>query len=563
MPLLDAPAVADLIDEIGDRLELSGELPFKVRAYRNAADVLRGLKAPLHDLVASRKLIKLPGIGEALAEKIISLHKKGTHPTLERLREEISDGLLHVYRVPGLGPKKVLALRDAAGVTDLDLLEAAVREGKLAGLKGFGPKLQAKVLDALPFVRASVSRLLRPQAERRLAEAVCKLKGIPGVQDVLPAGEFRRSMETVGELTVVVAAPATTEVPTVLDEVRIVHAVPECLGAALFCATGTTDFVRAAQTLAASQGGVLTAVGLKKGTTLLNTPREEDLFEALGLPYIAPELRETAAALEAARLGKLPKLIEPGDVKGILHSHTSRSDGMHTLEEMCEATRALGLSYYGVCDHSQSAVYAGGMREDKIAAQHAEADALNVKYHKLGLAFRVFKGIESDILEDGALDYPEAVLERFDFIVASVHSRFELDEKAQTARVLKALANPYTTILGHCTGRILLRREGLKLDLELVLQAAAQHGVVVEINAHPSRLDLDWRWHRRALELGCKVSLNPDAHSTSNLEVLRYGIDVARKGGVEAKDNLTSLTAAELAAYFEQRKQRGPCPARE
>jgi len=550
VPLLDAPAVAELIDEIGDRLELSSESPFKVRAYRTGAEVLRGLKEPLPELIASRKLLKLPGIGEALAEKIITLHKKGTHPTLERLREEIPDGLLRVYRVPGLGPKKVLALRDEAGVTDLDSLEAAAREGKLAALKGFGPKLQAKVLEALTFVRTSVGRLLRPLAERRVAEAAGKLKEISGVQDILPAGELRRGMETVGELAVVVAAPESAEAPAALEDVRVFHAVPERLGAALFCATGAAGFVRAAQALAESQGLALTEAGLKKGEAFQKTPREEDIFAALGLPYIAPELRETVDALEAARQGKLPKLIELSDVKGILHSHTSFSDGMNTLEEMCEATRALGMSYYGVCDHSQTAAYAGGMKEDKIAAQHAEAGRLNEHYRKKGIDFRVFKGVESDIREDGALDYPDDVLERFDFIVASVHSRFELDEKAQTARVLKALENPYTTILGHCTGRILLRREGLKLDIEKVLQAAAKHGVAVEINAHPARLDLDWRWHRRALDLGCKVSLDPDAHSTAELEVVRYGIDVARKGGVEAKDNLTSLNATELAEYF-------------
>ncbi|MCW8132556.1 MAG: DNA polymerase/3'-5' exonuclease PolX [Planctomycetota bacterium] len=556
MALLDANEVADLLEEIGDRLELTGESPFKVRAYRNAADLLRELNEPLAELVASRRLMKFPGIGEAIAEKISSLHKKGTHPTLERLREEVPDGLLDVFRIPGLGPKKVLQLRDTLGIEDLDALERAAQSDKLVTLKGFTAKMQAKVLESIGFVRASAKRILLIEADFLARERIHQLKADPGCLRSEVTGETRRRCETVGETAVLAEFDPGAKLPADDGRARVAACAPGQFGTKMLFETGAPDFVEAMMRHAEKQGAKLTPEGLTLKSGPAETPTEERVFMALGVPFVPPELREDAGALEQALNGSLPDLIVEKDVKGILHSHTTYSDGQASLEAMCEAVRALGLGYYGVCDHSQSASYAGGLKEDKIKAQHAEAEKLNAAYEKKGVAFRVFKGIESDIREDGSLDYPDEVLKRFDFVVASVHSRFDLDEKTQTSRVAKAAQNPFTTILGHMTGRLLLRRTGYKLDIARVLEACAANGVAVEINAHPVRLDLDWRWHTRARELGCLLSINPDAHTIPELEHYRYGVAVARKGGVTAKDNLTSLDAGELAKHFSARKAR-------
>ena len=289
-----------------------------------------------------------------------------------------------------------------------------------------------------------------------------------------------------------------------------------------------------------------------RGRKLLPGGDELTVYAALGLPFIAPELREGAGEVQAAAEGRLPDLVSGEDLRGVLHCHTTASDGVNSLEEMAGAARARGLQYFGVADHSRSAGYAGGLSLDEIVAQHAEADRLNRRWRG---KFRILKGIESDILADGALDYPDDVLASFDFVVASVHSRFRMDEAAQTERVLRAVANPHTTILGHMTGRMLLRREGYELDVERVLAGCAEHNVAVEINANPHRLDLDWRWHRRALELGCMLSINPDAHSIAELDLTRWGVLMARKGGVPANRVLNAMDVKAITAVLKRRKR--------
>jgi DNA polymerase (family X) len=307
------------------------------------------------------------------------------------------------------------------------------------------------------------------------------------------------------------------------------------------------------QALAQEKGMRLDSEGLWKGAKRIAGSNESSIYEALGLDFIPPELREGQDEIERAQSHRLPTLVEDKDLRGILHAHTDRSDGVAALGEMVKATKARGYQYFGVADHSKSAHYAGGLTIEEIEGQHAEIDAMNAK---LGKAFRIFKGIESDILPDGSLDYPDEVLARFDFVVASVHGQFRLDKAKQTERILRAVANPFTTILGHMTGRQLLRRPGYEVDIDKVLQACAKHGIAVEINANPWRLDLDWRWHRRALELGCTMSINPDAHSTSELDLTHWGVKMARKGGVPKGRVLNALDTAAIAGHFQNRRDR-------
>jgi DNA polymerase (family X) len=318
-----------------------------------------------------------------------------------------------------------------------------------------------------------------------------------------------------------------------------------------FCSPGSEKHLDELRALAAKHGMTLDGHGLHAGKKVTASRTEAEIYAALGLRFIEPELREGRGEIKLAQRDKLPTLVTDADIRGILHAHTDRSDGGDTLEVMAEAARARGYSYFGVADHSQSAHYAGGLSVDAIAEQHTEADRYNKRY---GDRFRIFKGIEADILPDGSLDYPDDVLARFDFVIASVHSRFKLERKEQTARILRAVANPHTTILGHMTGRQLLRRPGYEVDIAKVLSACAKHGVAVEINANPWRLDLDWRWHQRALELGCMVSINPDAHSTSEIELTHWGVEMARKGGVSREGVLNCLDLPNFTEYLNRRR---------
>jgi DNA polymerase (family 10) len=377
----------------------------------------------------------------------------------------------------------------------------------------------------------------------------------PELTRITPAGDFRRGCELVGDFAVVAQAPALEGGQTVLPGggTLAVHLSDAAhYGAALLFATGSQAHLEALQSLALQKGLHLDPKGLRRGRKTVAARTEQEIYAALGLPFIPPELREGRDEIDRAIAGRLPRLVEDGDLRGILHAHTDLSDGVDTLEVMAQATRSRGCQYFGVADHSKSAHYAGGLSTDEISAQHRAIDTLNKRF---GKGFRIFKGIESDILSDGSLDYPDAVLDRFDFVVASVHSRFKMDREEQTARIIRAVANPYTTILGHMTGRQLLRRPGYEVDVEKILAACAEHGVAVEINANPWRLDLDWRWHQRALDLGCMMSINPDAHSTRELDLTHWGVEMARKGGVPADRVLNCLTLQEITRRFSRRRR--------
>jgi DNA polymerase (family 10) len=521
-----------------------------------AADSLVSLAEPLEDAIAGDRLTELPGIGETIAAIIATMHRTGSYPRLEEMRKEMPAGVLEMLAVPGLRPDKVLKLYRDLAVTSLAELEDAARSDLIAKSKGLGPALQTKILQNIEIAKSGERWLHMGRANALLRHAAERLESVEGIERVAIGGDLRRGCELIGELALVAEGDLVAGAPSISSsdsDLKIYLSDRRHFGAALLEATGSVSHVEALREHAKARGYRLDGKGLWKARKLIASGSEEDIYARLGLQFIPPELREGSDEIQLAAARKLPRLVEDVDVRGILHAHTDSSDGVNTLEEMVEATRSRSYQYFGVADHSKSAHYAGGLSIAQITAQHKVIDRLN---KKLDNSFHVFKGIESDILTDGSLDYPDDVLARFDFVVASVHSRFRLDPEEQTGRIVRAVANPYTTILGHMTGRQLLRRPGYELDIEAVLKACARHGVVVEVNANPWRLDLDWRWHRRALELGCMLSINPDAHSTEEIDLTHWGVETARKGRVPAERVLNCLPLADFRRYLDRRKKR-------
>jgi DNA polymerase (family 10) len=553
MPALDTRGVASLLREYAQRTALRGGNPYPAKAYSRAADSLAALAVPLDVLIAEDRLTEIPGVGDTIADIITKLHKTGTHPSLEKLRTEIPAGVLELLAVTGLRPEKVLRLYQDLGITSLAELEAAAKDDRIKKAKGLGAALQSKILQNLAIAKSGEGRLHLHRAAALLAHAKESIrKARPELKRVTIAGDFRRGCELVADLAIVAEAAKPDKMSTPSAEgLQVRVSDRKHFGAALLFATGSAAHLEQLQSLAAEKGIRLEAQGLHKGRTLV-AGEEADIYQALGLPFIDPELREGRGEIELALKGKLPKLVTDKDLRGILHCHTDASDGTETLETMAKATRQRGFEYFGVADHSKSAHYAGGLSVEEIAQQHREADRLNKRF---GKDFRILKGIESDILADGSLDYDDEVLERFDFVVASIHGRFKLDRKAQTQRLLRAISDPHTTIIGHMTGRQLQRRPGYEIDVEKVLRACAKHDVIVEINAHPWRLDLDWRWHQAALEFGCMLSINPDAHSIPELEHMHWGVEMARKGGVPADRILNAMTLPEITRYLRKKRR--------
>ncbi len=553
MPSLNARGVAGLLREYAQRTALRGGNPYRAKAYSRAADSLSALAVPLDVLIAEDQLTEIPGVGDAIADIITKLHKTGTHPSLEKLRKEIPAGVLELLAVPGLRPEKVLRLYQDLGIASLAELEAAANDDRIKKAKGLGAALQTKILQNLAIAKSGEGRLHLHRAAALLAHAKESIReSRPELKRVTIAGDFRRGCELVSDLIIVAEAakPDKTSMPSA-EGLQVRVSDRKHFGAALLFATGSAAHIEQLQALAAEKGMRLDAHGLHKGRALI-AGEEADIYQALGLPFIDPELREGRGEVELALKGKLPKLVTDKDLRGILHCHTDASDGTETLETMAKATRQRGFEYFGVADHSKSAHYAGGLSVEEIAQQHLEADRLNKRF---GKDFRILKGIESDILADGSLDYDDKVPEAFDFVVASIHGRFKLERKAQTQRLLRAISDPHTTIIGHMTGRQLQRRPGYEIDIEKVLRACAKHDVVVEINAHPWRLDLDWRWHQAALEFGCMLSINPDAHSIPELDHMHWGVEMARKGGVPADRILNAMTLPEITRYLRQKRR--------
>jgi DNA polymerase (family X) len=552
MPQRSAAEIADLLEEIGRRAAFEAGNSYKAKAYVRAAASLRRLLRPLDGLIRAGALRTIPGVGAAIAKRIESLHRGGTDPSLERMRAKLPASLLGLLAIPGLQPVTILKLHRLLGIHSLDDLAAACRHGKVGTTKGLGSALERKILQGLKIASEGEGRLRMNQAQAVLDHTIAELRHLrPTLRNVTIAGELRRSCELISDLRLVAVDLKAKEARQERFGTVTLHT---CLkprfGAVLLNASGSERHLAQLSALARNKGLRLSADALWRGQRALATPREDDIYKALDLRFVPPELREGTDEIAQAAREALPELITLRDLRGVLHLHTDFSDGANTLEEMAEAARGRGYGYLGVADHSQSAHYARGLKLEQVEAQHRVIDVLNTRYRG---RFRILKGIESDILADGGLDYPAEVLERFDFVVASVHNRFRLERDQQTRRIIAAVSNPYTTILGHLTGRQLLRRPGYDVDVDAILKACAAHRVAVEINGNPWRLELDWRWHRKALDLGCMLSINPDAHSVAELDLVKWGVAVARKGGVARENVLNAMCLEQILHHLRRR----------
>ncbi len=580
--------IADILDDIATLLELKGENPFKVRAYRSGARLLESVEeAELVRLVAEDNLRSVPGIGEALAQKITELQRTGRLEFYEKLKATVEPGLVELLQIPGLGPKKILALHRQLGVTSVADLAAACADGRVAELDGFGVKTQEKLLAGIRNREAYGRRHIWWEAAAVADPILAGLRGLPQVSRAEAAGSLRRGLETIGDLDFLVAAadgapvmdwfttrPGVVEVTAkgetkasvryddgLQADLRIVPA--EQFVFALHHFSGSKDHnvqmrQRAlARGLSLSEWGLVPAggeetvkakVAAAKGPALRS---EEELFAQLGLSYIPPELREGAGEIEAAEQGKLPRLIELGDLRGAFHCHTTASDGRNTLAEMAAAAAALGWEYLGLADHSKSSVQANGLNEERLLRQAQEIRAINAARR---YSTHLFAGVECDIRADGRLDYDDSVLAELDYVVASVHNAMTQDEAVMTARIIRAVENPHTTMLGHLTGRVLLRREGYRVDVAKVVDAAIAQGVAIELNASPWRLDLDWRHWRKAAERGLICAINPDAHDTEGLTHVRAGVYAARKGWLTREQVINTRPLAEVQQWLRLRR---------
>ncbi|HEX7124431.1 MAG TPA: helix-hairpin-helix domain-containing protein [Thermodesulfobacteriota bacterium] len=549
--------IARVLDEIAVLLEIKGENPFKTRAYANGARAIEAFPGDLEAMVREGRLQEIPGIGKALADKVTELATTGRLGFYDRLIAEVPRALVELAAVPGLGPKKARAVYEGLGITTPGELEYAIHENRLVTLPGFGAKTQARIAAGLERMKAGRGRVLLDEADRLVGGLVgqARAAGLTAVA----AGEWRRRLEVVGEVPVLVvdADGAALERLPALEAVRarglrvtVEPVAPGALGAALALATGPDGFVFGLIERARARGLDLTPAGLLEGGEPLPTPDEAALFAALDLVEVPPEWRDAPEALAAAASGQVPRLVEPSDITGVFHVHTTYSDGSASVADMVAAAAARGYTYVGISDHSPAAFYANGVTRERLALQHAEIEAAERAHPGI----RVLKGTEADILADGSIDYDAETLARFDFVIASVHSRFQMDRATMTARIVKALAHPRVTILGHPTGRLLLARDPYAVDVDAVLEAAARHGVVVEVNASPHRLDLDWRFLARARALGVVVSVNPDAHAVAEYDYVGYGVGVARKGGLTAADVFNARPREAVLAHLAARR---------
>lgn len=576
---MDKVTVIQILEEIGILLELKGDNPFKIRAYHNAARILEGQPEDLKTLLETGKLEELKGIGPGLSEKIHELAEKGRLKYYDTLKKSFPAGVLELLHIQGLGPKRVKVLYDQLKIKSVAELETACQKNRLLGLEGFGEKMEENILHNIQHLKKSAGHFLISFGKSEAEKLVGYLKRQKGIEKIEVAGSVRRHKEVIKDIDILV----TAEDPVKIHEAFVKYPKVESVIAhgetkssitlqsgincdlrtvsrkefpfALYYFTGSKDHNVAMRTIAKRAGYKINEYGLFKGERFVPCRDEEEIFKRLGFHYVPPELREGEGELERARMmgehggAALPALVEEKDVRGIFHVHSTASDGVASLEEMVKASEALGYEYVGISDHSQSAKYARGLEPARLKKQAKEIEGLRKKYK-----IRIFWGIESDILPSGKLDYPDLILAEFDFVIGSVHSNFNLPEKAQTERILRAMDSKYLTFVGHPTGRLLLGREGYAVDLLKVIEGARVKGVTMELNANPHRLDLDWRFLPYAKKLGVKVSINPDAHSVEGLRDTVYGVGIARKGGLEKNDVVNTMPVSEIEKFLCKRR---------
>jgi len=577
---MDNKSIAKALEEIGVMIELTGGNPFKARAHYTAARITEGLMEPVASLIETGRLSAVRGFGSAMVEKVTELVHTGRIKEYDEFKASIPSGLFDMLRIPGMGPRKVRAVHEKLNLSTLGELEYACRENRLVTLEGFGAKSQDNILTGIEQFHRYRERQLLPRAQEEARALLEELRTLPHVTRAHIAGSIRRHRETVKDIDIL-ASVAGKHRGGVMDYFTSLPQVEKVTGkggtkssvllAAGFSAdlrlvtereypfalhhfTGSKEHNTAMRSRAKKLNLKMNEYGLfpDAGAESLECASEREIFEALGLACIEPELRENNGEIEAAEDNRLPRLVTGADIRGILHVHTQYSDGKNSIEEMVRACIESGYEYLGISDHSRSAYYANGLSEERIRDQHEEIDRVQAAYPD----FRIFKGIEADILSDGSLDYPDEVLSRFDFVIASVHSKMKMSESEATSRIERAVRNPYTTMLGHPTGRLLLGREGYPLDWERIFSAAKECGCVIELNANPWRFDLDWRLCKRAKEFGLKIAVNPDAHSTDMIQDVLFGVGIARKGWLEAADIICTMGARELDTFFKNHRQR-------
>ncbi len=554
-------------------MELHDENSFKIRGYQNAVFQLDKSDVDL-TVLGLKELEQLDGVGKGIAATIYEILQNGISSAMEQYLESTPEGIVELLDIKGIGPKKIKVLWKELGIESGHELKEAANSGLVANLKGFGQKTQQAIIDALEFKEANANKLHYADAEHLANEVLEVLSKISSIESQSVSGGLRRKLEVIDSIEVLIAGKDFNQMESDINalaefnqEIKIsgpltwrgnykehkiscelTYTKPESFTKDLFIRTGSSLHLSIP---------VLEKENLRDLANKGSFNSEEELYQSAGMDFIAPELREGTFEIQAAKAGKLPKLVEMEDLKGILHNHSTYSDGKHSLEQMAVYCKELGYEYLGICDHSKSAFYANGLDENRVKDQHEEIDRLNEKL----APFKILKGIESDILYDGQLDYDYDVLASFDFIVSSVHSVLKMNKQKATQRLLTAIENPFTTILGHPTGRLLLRREGYPIDHKAVIDHCAKHNVVIEINANPWRLDLDWRWVNYALEQGVMLSINPDAHQMEGYHHMQYGLLAGRKGGLTANMTFNALSLEEIEKHFSKKKEQAKANA--
>ncbi|UCS93444.1 PHP domain-containing protein [Echinicola marina] len=565
---MDNKKITKILKLTSQLMELHEVNAFKIKSYTSAIYSIDQGNISLENL-SKEELQKINGIGKSIAEVIVQLQETGTHEYLEELLKDTPKGLLEVLEIKGLGPKKIKVLWKELSITSVHELLEACQAGEVAKIKGFGTKTQESIIQSLEFIASNKGKWHYADIESDIEGLWEKLNQLFGKENIAITGEYARKSEIIDKAELILSTDNRKTAFQKINQIDVLEQdkkvsspftwrgkLKEKELEIIIFAAEPNSFVNEQLLRTPSNAHLLAPLDAEQTLGSFfkskNFNSEQDAYKEAGLAYILPELREGQFEIELAKENKLPTLLEETDLKGILHNHSTYSDGKHSLKEMAEYCKELGYEYLGISDHSRTASYAGGLSIEQVEEQQNEIKQLNEAL----APFKIFSGIESDILPDGNLDYPDEVLASFDFIVSSIHSSLNMNRKKATARLIKAIENPYTTILGHPTGRLLLRREGYPVDHKAIIDACAANQVVIEINANPWRLDLDWRWVHYALEKGVQLSINPDAHEKAGYAHMKYGVLVGRKGGLSKSMTFNALSLEEINQYFQKRKSK-------